>query len=80
MLEDLGFLADVLESASSLVADDFHNFMWTLARIGTSGSELLDAKRVETFRLQTITEFSDSEGDSTLPGVNSVQLKYEQIL
>ena len=79
LLEDLGFLADDLESASSLVADDFHNFMWTFAKIGTSGSIALDGRRVEVFKLQTITEFSDSEGGSTLPGVNSIQLRYEQI-
>ena len=52
-LEELGFLTDTLESATSLVDDTFHNVLWTFAKIASSDSDDLDARRIEAFRLIT---------------------------
>ena len=70
LLEDLGFLTDTLESATSLADDTFHNFLWTFAKIGTSDSDSLDARRIETFKLITITKIENTD---------TVELEYEQI-
>ena len=69
LLEGLGFLTDELDSASSLAGDTFHNFLWTFAKLSSSDSDDLDTRRIEAFRLLTITE---SEG------ANTVELRYEQ--
>ena len=69
LLEDLGFLTDTLDSATSLADDTFHNFLWTFKKVGSSEDEELDARSIEVFKLITITK---------LEGTDTVELKYEQ--
>ena len=78
LLEELGFLSDTLESATSTVNDTFHNFLWTFAKIGSSDGGDLDARRIEAFKLVKITEVGELGPGSTLPGAKTVELEYEQ--
>ena len=69
LLESQGFLTDTLESATSLADDTFHNFLWTFAKIRSSDGDDLDARRIEAFKLVTITE---------VEGTDTVELEYVQ--
>ena len=77
LMEELAFLSDTLESATSLTKDTFHNFLWTFKKAGSADGDDSDTRVIEGFRLITITELSEESG-STLPEVTTLELKYEQ--
>ena len=55
-------------------------FLLTFEKIGTPDGDRLDARKIEVFKLITVTKLSESSGfGNTLPGVTPVELEYEQI-